>query len=158
MTIEVRVRRLPGALDLPLPAYRSEGAAGFDLAAAIPDGAVLVIEPRACELTPTGFSFQIPPGYEGQIRPRSGLALHHGVTVLNTPGTIDSDYRGEVCVLLINLGSRPFEIVRGQRIAQMVIAPVAQARIMEVDTLGTTSRGAGGFGSTGVDGVVGRNR
>lgn len=158
MTVEVRVKRLPGALDLPLPAYRSEGAAGFDLAAAIPEGSVLVIEPRACELTPTGFAFEIPHGFEGQIRPRSGLALRHGVSVLNAPGTIDSDYRGEVCVLLINLGARPFEIVRGQRIAQMVVAPVAQARIVEADALEATLRGAGGFGSTGIDDVAGRAR
>ncbi|MBB4183672.1 dUTP pyrophosphatase [Sinorhizobium terangae] len=141
--------RLPHAQDLDLPAYETVGAAGMDLRAAIPAGEPTMIKPGARALVPTGFIFEIPFGYEGQVRPRSGLAFKHGITCLNTPGTIDSDYRGEVKVLLINLGKEDFIIERGMRIAQMVIAPVTQVAIREADGASTTERGAGGFGSTG---------
>jgi dUTP pyrophosphatase len=137
------------AADLPLPAYQSAGAAGFDIAAALPEHASLVLEPGARECVPTGLALEIPPGWEGQIRPRSGLALKHGVTVLNAPGTIDSDYRGEIGVVLINLGSEAFEIRRGDRIAQLVFAPCAQAKLVTAQVLPETERGAGGFGSSG---------
>lgn len=150
--MKVAVRRLPNADGLPCPAYASEGAAGIDLYAALPPGQKLVLEPGARDLVPTGFSIALPRGYEGQIRPRSGLAAEHGVTVLNAPGTIDSDYRGEIKTLLINLGAQPFEIVRGMRIAQLVIATVAHVALVEVDDLDATIRGAGGFGSTGLGG------
>ncbi|WFU47822.1 dUTP diphosphatase [Sinorhizobium terangae] len=141
--------RLPHAQDLDLPAYETAGAAGMDLRAAVPAGEPTMIKPGARALVPTGFIFEIPLGYEGQVRPRSGLAFKHGITCLNTPGTIDSDYRGEVKVLLINLGGEDFIIERGMRIAQMVIAPVTQVAIREADGASTTERGAGGFGSTG---------
>ncbi|MCA0400105.1 MAG: dUTP diphosphatase [Proteobacteria bacterium] len=144
------LKRLPHAQDLPLPAYQSADAAGFDLAAAIAENAPLTLNPGARALVPTGLVFMLEPGFEAQIRPRSGLALKNGVTVLNTPGTVDADYRGEVQVILINLGSVPFEITRGMRIAQCVIAPVTQAVIREVTATDETARGAGGFGSTGV--------
>ena len=150
MSVVVPVRILPHGEGLALPADQSAGAAGVDLCAAIPAHSTLVIEPGARELVPTGLTFALPAGSEAQIRPRSGLALKQGVTVLNSPGTIDSDYRGEVGVLLINLGSTPFEISRGDRIAQMVIAPVTQARFEQVLELKSTDRGMGGFGSTGV--------
>lgn len=146
---EIAVRRLPHNPDLPLPAYETALAAGMDLRAAVPDDAPLTLEPGARALVPTGLAMALPPGFEAQIRPRSGLALKHGVTCLNTPGTIDADYRGEVQVLLINLGQAPFAIRRGERIAQMVIAPVTQAVWRETDTLDDTARGGGGFGSTG---------
>jgi dUTP pyrophosphatase len=152
MSVQVKLRRLPHAQGLELPAYQSAGAAGLDLMAAIPAHACLVIEPGARELVPTGLTLELPQGYEAQVRPRSGLALKSGVTVLNSPGTIDSDYRGEIGVILINLGAEPFEITRGARIAQMVIAPVTQAQLIEVSEISETSRGAGGFGSTGVGG------
>jgi dUTP pyrophosphatase len=142
--------RLAHGEGLELPAYESKGAAGMDLRAAVNDGAPMVLAPGKRALVPTGLIFEIPEGYEGQIRPRSGLAFKSGITCLNTPGTIDSDYRGEVKVLLINLGDDPFEISRGMRIAQMVIAPVTQARVAEITEASTTTRGAGGFGSTGV--------
>jgi dUTP pyrophosphatase len=142
--------RLAHGEGLELPAYESKGAAGMDLRAAVDDGAPMVLAPGKRALVPTGLIFEIPEGYEGQIRPRSGLAFKSGITCLNTPGTIDSDYRGEVKVLLINLGDEPFEISRGMRIAQMVIAPVTQARVAEITEASTTTRGAGGFGSTGV--------
>ncbi|MGY5777940.1 dUTP diphosphatase [Rhizobium sp. LEGMi135b] len=142
--------RLPNGEGLELPAYQTRGAAGMDLRAAVDDGASLTILPGKRELVPTGFIFEIPEGYEGQVRPRSGLAYKHGITCLNSPGTVDSDYRGEVKVLLINLGEEPFEITRGMRIAQMVIAPSIQARIFEATEVSETIRGAGGFGSTGV--------
>jgi dUTP pyrophosphatase len=142
--------RLAHGEGLELPAYESKGAAGMDLRAAVNDGAPMVLAPGKRALVPTGLIFEIPEGYEGQIRPRSGLAFKNGITCLNTPGTIDSDYRGEVKVLLINLGDDPFEISRGMRIAQMVIAPVTQARVAEITEASTTTRGAGGFGSTGV--------
>lgn len=134
---------------LALPAYETPGSAGMDLRAALPDDAPLTLAPRARAIVPTGLSFAIPLGYEVQIRPRSGLAAKHGLTCLNTPGTIDSDYRGEVKVILINLGNEDFIITRGERIAQMVLAPVTRAAWTEVDTLDQTVRGTGGFGSTG---------
>ena len=142
--------RLPHGDGLDLPAYETGGAAGMDLRAAVGADAPLTIAPGKRALVPTGFIFEIPDGYEAQIRPRSGLAFKNGITCLNTPGTIDSDYRGEVKVLLINLGEDPFEITRGMRIAQMVIAPVTQVRVAETTESSTTKRGAGGFGSTGV--------
>ncbi len=142
--------RLPHGEGIELPAYETKGAAGMDLRAAVDDGAPMVLAPGKRALVPTGLIFEIPEGFEGQIRPRSGLAFKNGITCLNTPGTIDSDYRGEVKVLLINLGEEPFEISRGMRIAQMVIAPVTQARVAEITEASTTARGAGGFGSTGV--------
>jgi len=142
--------RLPHGEGLELPAYETKGAAGMDLRAAIDDGATLTIAPWTRVLVPTGFVFEVPEGFEAQIRPRSGLAFKHGITCLNSPGTVDSDYRGEVKVLLANLSEEPFEITRGMRIAQMVIAPVMQVRIAEIAEISETTRGAGGFGSTGV--------
>ena len=142
--------RLPHGEGIELPAYETQGAAGMDLRAAVDDGVPMVLASGKRTLVPTGLIFEIPEGFEGQIRPRSGLAFKNGITCLNTPGTIDSDYRGEVKVLLINLGEEPFEITRGMRIAQMVIAPVTQARVAEITEASTTARGAGGFGSTGV--------
>ncbi len=129
----MRIQRLASSHGLPLPSYQSEGAAGLDLLAALPAGNQLVLEPRARDLVPTGLVIELPAGYEGQVRPRSGLALKHGVTVLNAPGTIDSDYRGEVKVLLVNLGTEPFVIERGMRIAQLVIAPVTRVELQEED-------------------------
>ncbi|GHV42561.1 deoxyuridine 5'-triphosphate nucleotidohydrolase [Spirochaetia bacterium] len=134
---------------LPLPQYESEGAAGMDLRAWLPDGEAL-IPPLGRSVIPTGLSFEIPPGYEAQVRPRSGLAAKFGVTTLNSPGTIDSDYRGEVRVILINLGSENFTVKNGDRIAQLLIAPVSKAVIEEAETLQETERGSGGFGSTGI--------
>ena len=148
-TIDLQIQRLAHCEGLPLPAYQTEGAAGMDLVAAVPAGTPLKLMPGKHALLPTGLAFAVPVGFEMQIRPRSGLAHKHGVTVLNTPGTIDSDYRGEVQVMLINHGDAPFEILRGERIAQAVIAPMVQATIVEVATLDETARGAGGFGSTG---------
>ncbi|NVP54760.1 dUTP diphosphatase [Mycoplana rhizolycopersici] len=142
--------RLPHGAGLDLPSYETAGAAGMDLRAAVTEGEPLVLAPGSRALVPTGFVFEIPEGYEAQIRPRSGLAFKHGITCLNTPGTIDSDYRGEVKVLLVNLGTTDFVIERDMRIAQMVIAPVVQAQVREVTEAGATERGAGGFGSTGV--------
>ena len=150
MTVEVRVRRLAHGQGLPLPRYESAGAAGLDLLAAVPDDAPAILKPFARALVPTGLVLQLPDGYEAQVRPRSGLALRNGVTVLNTPGTIDSDYRGEVKVLMINLGDETFAVTRGMRIAQLVVAPVARAALVEVSELDTTERSAGGFGSTGL--------
>ena len=149
--VSVLLQRLPHGADLPLPAYETEGAAGLDLRAAIAEGFSLAPGERA--LVPTGLSMQLPEGFEGQVRPRSGLAVKHGVTVLNAPGTIDSDYRGEVKVILANLSDENFEIARGDRIAQLVPAPVQRATFAEVETLDETARGAGGFGSTGVASV-----
>jgi dUTP pyrophosphatase len=149
MTPQIAIRRLPHAEGLPLPAYETPGAAGMDLRAALAEGEVLVLRPGARDRAPTGLCIAVPPGFEAQIRPRSGLAAKAGITCLNTPGTIDSDYRGEVQVILINLGSEDFTIRRGARSAQMVIAPVASATWREVDNLDETTRGAGGFGSTG---------
>ena len=149
MTPKIAVRRLSHAEGLPLPAYETPGSAGMDLRAAVPEDEPLLLKPGARLLAPTGLCMAIPLGYEVQVRPRSGLAAKAGVTCLNTPGTIDSDYRGEVKVILINLGAEDFVIRRGDRIAQMVVAPVAQASWAEVDDLDATTRGAGGFGSTG---------
>jgi dUTP pyrophosphatase len=147
----VRILRLAHGDGLPLPSYQSAGAAGLDLLAALPANTQLVLEPRARDLVPTGLVIELPAGFEAQVRPRSGLALKHGITVLNAPGTIDSDYRGEVKVLLINLGSEPFVIERGMRIAQLVIAPVTRVELQEAKSLEDSSRGAGGFGSTDHD-------
>ena len=145
----VRVQRLPHAQGLALPAYETTGSAGMDLRAAVAEFEPVVLAPGERKLIPTGLKIALEPGYEAQVRPRSGLALKHGVTCLNSPGTIDSDYRGEVGVILINHGQVAFEIRRGERIAQMVIAPYAQAVMAEVEALDETARGAGGFGSTG---------
>jgi len=142
--------RLSHAAGLDLPAYETAGAAGMDLRAAVAEDRPLMLMPGKRALVPTGLVMEIPQGYEAQIRPRSGLALKHGITCLNTPGTIDSDYRGEVKVLLINLGDEEFLIERGRRIAQMVIAPVTQVRVVELKETSDTARGSGGFGSTGV--------
>ncbi|HLP70008.1 MAG TPA: dUTP diphosphatase [Rhizobium sp.] len=146
----LKLVRLAHGEGIPLPSYETAGAAGMDLRAAVAEGAPMTLVPGQRALVPTGFIMEIPGGFEAQIRPRSGLAFKNGVTCLNTPGTIDSDYRGEVKVLLVNLGDEVFEIVRGMRIAQMVIAPVTQALVTEVTETSTTMRGAGGFGSTGV--------
>ena len=145
----VPIRRLPNNPDLPLPAYETAGAAGMDLRAAGAEEEPIVLRPGARMAVPTGLAFALPQGFEGQVRPRSGLAARHGVTQVNTPGTIDSDYRGEVKVILINLGEEDFTIRRGDRIAQLVIAPVTRAEWNEVESLDETARGAGGFGSTG---------
>jgi dUTP pyrophosphatase len=147
--IAVRLQRLPHGADLPLPAYETAGSAGMDLRAAVPEDAPVTLAPGARALVPTGLKIALPPGHEAQVRPRSGLALKHGVTCLNSPGTIDADYRGEVGVILINHGSDPFVVRRGERIAQMVVAPVLQVALVEAETLDETARGAGGFGSTG---------
>jgi dUTP pyrophosphatase len=148
--VEVPIARLAHGADLPLPRYHSALAAGLDLPAAVPAEAPVELAPGARALIPCGFVMAIPPGHEGQIRPRSGLAFRHGVSVLNSPGTVDADYRGEVQVVLINLGSEPFVVTRGMRIAQLVIAPVSQAKIVEATTLDETARAAGGLGSTGM--------
>ena len=142
--------RLPHGEGLQLPAYETPGSAGMDIRAAVPEGQPISIRPGKRALIPTGFIFEIPEGFEIQVRPRSGLALKNGITCLNTPGTIDSDYRGEVKVLLVNLGEEAFVIERGMRIAQMVIAPVTQVAVREATEASETTRGAGGFGSTGV--------
>jgi dUTP pyrophosphatase len=152
------VRRLPHGEGLPLPAHQTPGAAGIDLLAALPRGTKIVLEPGGRHLVQTGIALAIPEDYEAQVRPRSGLARDHGVTVLNAPGTIDSDYRGEVMVLLINHGGEPFEIVRGERIAQLVVAPVARAVLVEAEELSATVRASGGFGSTGRIGGRGEPR
>jgi dUTP pyrophosphatase len=143
--IEIKLSRLPHGAELPLPTYASEHAAGLDVCAAV----YLVLEPGQRHAVATGFAIEIPDGYEVQVRPRSGLALKHGITCLNTPGTIDSDYRGEVKVILANLGDEPFPIRRGERIAQLVPAPVLRANFVEARKLEDTARGSGGFGSTG---------
>ena len=148
-TPEVRLRRLAHGDGLPLPAYQSAHAAGLDLAAAVPQDAPVALAPGERGLIATGFAIAPPDGFEAQVRPRSGLAARHGVTVLNTPGTIDADYRGEVKVIMINLGPVPFTVTRGMRIAQLTIAPVVRASIAEVSDLEPTARGSGGFGSTG---------
>ncbi|NVK34216.1 MAG: dUTP diphosphatase [Rhodobacteraceae bacterium] len=147
MSVRLELKRLPHGSDLPLPAYQSEMAAGLDLMAAIESP--LVLEPGKRALVETGLSMALPKGFEGQVRPRSGLAAKNGVTVLNSPGTIDADYRGEVKVILINHGDAAFTVERGMRIAQLIIAPALQAEILEVESLSETVRGAGGFGSTG---------
>ncbi|HKF61294.1 MAG TPA: dUTP diphosphatase [Dongiaceae bacterium] len=145
--IEVPLQRLPHGAGLPLPSYATVDAAGLDLLAAVAEP--IELAPGARRLVPTGISIALPPGYEAQLRPRSGLALKHGVTLLNSPGTIDADYRGEVGVILINLGEAPFRLQRGDRIAQLVIAPVARLAWRESEALPESARGAGGFGSTG---------
>jgi len=148
--VDLQILRLPHGADLPLPLYQSMHAAGLDLLAAVPAAAPLTLKPGERGLVPCGIAIALPHGFEGQVRPRSGLAVHHGVTVLNTPGTIDADYRGEVMVMLVNLGAESFAVTRGMRVAQLVIAPVARARIVEAPALETTVRGVKGFGSTGM--------
>ena len=147
--VKVEVRQLPNGEGLALPAYQSTLAAGLDLLAAVPEDAPIILAPGKYTLVPTGLSIALPPGYEAQVRPRSGLAAKHGITVLNAPGTVDADYRGEIGVPLINHSDIAFTIRRGERIAQMVIASVVQAELVPVATLSTTTRGSGGFGSTG---------
>jgi dUTP pyrophosphatase len=150
MTVSVQIMRLPHGADLPLPAYQSAGAAGLDLHAAVPADAPVIIEPARWASIPTGIAIALPQGTEGQVRPRSGLAARNGITVLNAPGTVDSDYRGEIRVILVNFGVEPFAVERGSRIAQLVVMPVMHAQLFEVKTLDKTERGAGGFGSTGI--------
>lgn len=152
--VVVKVVRLPHAVGLPLPQYQSAGAAGLDLVAAIEKGRPLALPPGARALVPTGLILELPQGTEAQVRPRSGLALRHGITVLNSPGTIDCDYRGEVQVLLVNLGDAPFAIERGARIAQLVVAKVVRANLRLARTAASSKRGAGGFGSTGAQAAV----
>ena len=147
--VKVDVRQLPHGQGLPLPSYQSAHAAGLDLLAAVAEDSPLILAPGGRALVPTGISVALPAGYEAQVRPRSGLASKHGVTVLNTPGTVDADYRGEIGVLLINHGDSPFAIRRGERIAQMVIASVLRAELVATTALSSTERGSGGFGSTG---------
>ena len=147
--IKVRITRLTHGDDLPLPSYQTAHAAGLDLLAAVPAATPLTIASGERGLVPTGIAIALPEGYEAQVRPRSGLAARHGLTILNAPGTIDADYRGEIQVLLVNLGNEPVTITRGMRIAQMVVAPVVRAQILEVAALDETKRGSGGFGSTG---------
>jgi dUTP pyrophosphatase len=147
--IQVNIRQLPHAEGLPLPAYQTAHAAGLDLLAAVPESAPLTLAPGKHAMVPTGLAIALPEGFEAQVRPRSGLAAKHGVTVLNSPGTIDTDYRGEIQVILINHGAEAFIIRRGERIAQMVIAPVVQATLVPTASLNETDRGSGGFGSTG---------
>jgi dUTP pyrophosphatase len=148
-SVDVRIMRLPHGADLPLPSYQSAQAAGLDLLAAVPADTPVTLAAGARALVPTGIAIALPAGHEAQVRPRSGLAAQHGLTVLNAPGTIDADYRGEVLVLVINHGSEAVAITRGMRIAQMVIAPVVQGRMSEAANLDHTQRGPGGFGSTG---------
>jgi dUTP pyrophosphatase len=147
--VKVDIRQLPHAQGLALPAYQSADAAGLDLLAAVPEGTPMVLAPGKYALIPTGLTIALPPGHEAQVRPRSGLAAKHGVTVLNAPGTVDADYRGEISVILINHGDAPFPIKRGERIAQMVIASVTRAELVAAASLSATDRGSGGFGSTG---------
>jgi dUTP diphosphatase len=149
VSIEMRIVRLPHGADLPLPAYQSALAAGVDLLAAVPADAPVALTPGQRALIPSGVAIALPPGHEAQVRPRSGLALRHGVTVLNSPGTIDSDYRGEIQIILVNLGVEPFVINRGMRIAQLVIAPISHVKLVESTSLDSTERSVGGFGSTG---------
>jgi len=148
-SVKVDIRQLPHGEGLALPAYQSAHAAGLDLLAAVPEDAPMILAPGKHALVPTGLTVALPPGFEAQVRPRSGLAAKHGVTVLNAPGTVDADYRGEIGVLLINHGDSPFPIQRGERIAQMVIASVIQVELVAVASLTATDRGSGGFGSTG---------
>ena len=151
--VKIRIIRLPHGAGLPLPAYQSAAAAGLDLIAAVPADAPVTIGPGARAQIPTGIAIALPRGVEGQVRPRSGLAARHGITVLNTPGTIDADYRGEIHVILVNFGSESFAVERGQRIAQLIIAPVFHAQLLEEKKLDKTKRGAKGFGSTGEGGI-----
>jgi dUTP pyrophosphatase len=150
---QVAIRRLPHSQGLDLPAYATDASAGLDLAAAIE--ADIEIAPGERALVPTGFAIALPPGFEAQVRPRSGLALKHGITVLNSPGTVDADYRGEIGVILANLGTSPFVVTRGTRIAQLVVAPVARVAWQASDSLPDSTRGAGGFGSTGIAAQLG---
>ncbi|WP_425105546.1 dUTP diphosphatase [Ancylobacter sp.] len=152
MSLAVTVRILPHGEGLPLPAYATPGAAGLDLMAALPEGEALTLAPLARAAVPTGLALALPEGFEAQVRPRSGLALKQGLTVLNAPGTVDSDYRGEVKVILVNLGTEPVVLERGQRIAQMVVAAVTRINLVETGNFDETTRGDGGFGSTGLDG------
>jgi dUTP pyrophosphatase len=147
--VKIDIRQLPHGEGLALPAYQSAHAAGLDLLAAVPEDAPMILAPGRYALVPTGLTIALPPGYEAQVRPRSGLAAKHGVTVLNAPGTVDADYRGEIGVLLINHGEAPFPIRRGERIAQLVIATVVRAELVPAASLAATDRGSGGFGSTG---------
>ena len=147
--IPVKITRLKGNQDLPLPEYESEGSSGMDIRAAVKEPVLL--KPGEICLIPTGLSVSVPPGYEAQMRPRSGLALHNGIGMVNSPGTIDSDYRGEIGIIMINWGNESFTIRRGDRIAQMIISKVYRAELSEVDALDTTYRGQGGFGHTGVE-------
>ncbi len=149
MNVRVDIQQLPHGKGLPLPAYQTTHAAGLDLLAAVPEQAPVFLAPGEHAMIPTGLAIALPADHEAQVRPRSGLAAKHGVTVLNSPGTIDADYRGEICVLLINHGDETFLVQRGERIAQMVIAPVSRAELVPTSTLPTTDRGSGGFGSTG---------
>jgi dUTP pyrophosphatase len=146
--ISVKIKRLESSLNLPLPDYETEGSSGIDIRASVKEP--LLMKPGEIKLIPTGVAVSIPPGYEGQIRPRSGLALKHGIGLVNSPGTIDSDYRGELGIIMINLGERPFTIKRGDRIAQMIISKVYRAALVEVEELDSTERGGGGFGHSGV--------
>lgn len=150
MSVTIPIRRLPHGSGLPLPRYETAGAAGLDLLAAVNEGEPLTLSPLGRALVPTGLALQLPQGFEAQVRPRSGLAFRHGVTVLNAPGTIDADYRGELKVLLVNLGNEPFAITRGMRIAQLVLAAVSRAVLVETEALDETGRAGGGFGSTGL--------
>jgi dUTP pyrophosphatase len=147
--VKIEIRQLPHGEGLALPAYQSADAAGLDLLAAVPEETPLILSPGQRALVPTGLTIALPAGYEAQVRPRSGLASKHGVTVLNAPGTVDADYRGEIGVLLINHGDAPFPIRRGERIAQMIVASVARAELVPAASLAATDRGSGGFGSTG---------
>lgn len=149
MTVAIRLKRLPHSEGLPLPTYETDGSAGMDLRAAVAEDAPVTLQPGGRALIPTGLTIALPADHEAQVRPRSGLALKFGITCLNSPGTIDADYRGEVGVILANLGAEPFTVRRGDRIAQMVIAPVTRGAFEEVESLDDTARGAGGFGSTG---------
>jgi dUTP pyrophosphatase len=149
--VEVRITRLPHGADLPLPEYQSALAAGLDLLAAVPADAPIELAPGARALVPTGIAIALPPGFEGQVRPRSGLAARHAITVLNAPGTVDADYRGELQVILVNLGAEPFVVSRGMRVAQLIVAPVQRIKLLEVDALDSTMRAQGGFGSTGTN-------
>lgn len=152
-TLRIECTQLPHGEGMPLPAYETSGAAGMDLMAATPQGEDIVLAPGERRLIPTGLSIAVPEGYEAQIRPRSGLALRHGISIVNAPGTVDSDYRGEVSILLINLGQAPFTIRRGERVGQMVISAFVQAEWQVVTSLDETARGAGGYGSTGTGGA-----
>ena len=147
--VKVEIKQLPHGEGLALPAYQSADAAGLDLLAAVPENSPLILAPGARALVPTGLTIALPSGYEAQVRPRSGLAAKHGITVLNAPGTVDADYRGEIGVLLINHGDAPFAIRRGERVAQLVIAAVVRAELVAATALSATDRGSGGFGSTG---------
>jgi dUTP pyrophosphatase len=157
-SVEMRIVRLPHARDLPVPQYQSALAAGLDLIAAVPADAPVEIPPGGRALIPNGIAIALPAGHEGQIRPRSGFAARRGITVLNSPGTVDADYRGEVQVILINLGAEAFVVRRGMRVAQLVIAPVTQVEIVEVAALPPTERAAGGLGSTGLEANAGNER